>query len=273
MLDNDPLAYRFEDHDHDDITVPPSWVPQDYDITVPPSWVPQDLEGEWTVSPIEGVREAYIQLRELIVRQAHEKYVLWNALAFGRIAPLHFSIRDRSQPFPVVLADIHSPVSTTSQLAFHLAGDFAPSKTLTDFWVRGVKALAKGASASSSRIDLASTGIGIQQEFAQMLVSLFGTIGQQLRYGATGQLFITQTGRFASTYQLQICDQFFIIPDEAAEFLRLLHDELHTAILTGSTIGGAWGHVGLNSDGDLCYILTPPNLIRDPSFRLAEEVE
>jgi hypothetical protein len=161
----------------------------------------------------------------------------------------------------------------TEQLQFALEGGFAPSKKLTDFWVRGVTALATQAGASASGLALASTDTEIQQEFTKMLTSLFGTTGQQLRYEPGRDADITRGKRFLLPYQIQLVDRFFIIPDETAEFLQLLRSEMVFAISNGARIEGGWGAVQVNRASDLYYDLEPPNTISDPSFVPSQEVE
>jgi hypothetical protein len=159
------------------------------------------------------------------------------------------------------------------QLSFGLRGVFTPSKDLTDFWVRGVKALAQEANVDPSGMELASTQLEIQQEFSKMLTSLVGTIGQRLKYGDKSDVNITRAGRFSLQYQIKICDRFLIIPDEAASFLYALRSEMITALAGDAVIEGAWGRVGVNSSGDLFYALVPPIIIRDDSFVPSEDIE
>lgn len=159
------------------------------------------------------------------------------------------------------------------QLSFLLDGAFTPSSRLTDIWVRGLKALAKEANVKSTGLALSSTPVEIQQEFTKMIISLFATIGQQLRYQATPNLVITENGRFMLPYQIIICDRFFVIPDEAATFLRTLREDLVYSLSKSASLKGSWGQVSLTPAHDLVYALKPPPIIRDPGFIPAEDVE
>jgi hypothetical protein len=172
-----------------------------------------------------------------------------------------------------VITEAHPPSSPKPQLLLPLRGDFAPSKGLTDFWVRGVRALAKEANVPESSLALAASDTEIQQEFTKMLFSLLGTVAQQLRYGDRESVDITKDGRFMVRYQIQLCDRFLIVPDEADKFLSLLRQEMVTAISNGSRIGGAWGRIALHRSGELRYVLAPPNMASDPAFVRSEEVE
>jgi hypothetical protein len=53
----------------------------------------------------------------------------------------------------------------------------------------------------------------------------------------------------------------------------MLRSEMITALGNDSTIQGAWGGIGVNSSGELFYMLQPPNVIRDPSFTRSEDIE
>jgi hypothetical protein len=159
--------------------------------------------------------------------------------------------------------------SLNDQLALNLPGSFAPTKQLTDFWVRGVSAFAHRAGISS----VSHAGPEVQQEFAKMLSAVLGTEAQQIRYGSRGNLAITSSGRFLLEYQTHICDRFFIIPDEGTVFLQLLREELIAAVSKGCTIAGAWGRVSITPHRELCFALTSPNVIHDPDFVPSEEVD
>ena len=193
-------------------------------------------------------------------------------------AATHFLALDESQHTPYFIAleqsENQNPAAVaTEQLAFPLGGDFSPSKELTSFWVRGVTAMAGRADPKLAPSAVAATDLEIQQEFARMLISLFGTTAQQLRYETKPDLIISRRSRFELTYQIQLCDQFIIIPDEAQQFLSLLHEELVAALSSGVRITGAWGYVTVNRAGGLEYILAPPRRIVDDSFTRAERVE
>jgi len=159
------------------------------------------------------------------------------------------------------------------QLSLRLKGDFAPSRDLTAFWVRGVTAHARQAAPSSSEVVPAPTDLEIRQEFAKAFASLMGTIGQQLRYSTKRELYITVSGLFKLAYANQLCDRFLISPYETPQFLEMLRNELVSALSDGSKIEGAWGRICVDSSGELYYVLTPPRVVRDQSFIRAEEVE
>jgi hypothetical protein len=160
-------------------------------------------------------------------------------------------------------------VAATTNRIFPMTGGFTPSKALADFWVRGVKALARE---NKQSVDAISE-MEIQQEFAKTLTSVFGTLAQQLRYGGGRDCAITRSSRFVLPYQIELCERFFIIPDEAGTFLTMLRDELGTGVSAGARIQGAWGRIDLDDSGDLQYVLTPPSMASDPTFVPSEEVE
>jgi hypothetical protein len=150
-----------------------------------------------------------------------------------------------------------------------LPGDFSPSKKLTDIWVAGLLALGKEA----GRDTVATAGFEVAQEFSHTLSSLFGTIGQQLRFQRSSDLAITRDARFTPGYQIRICDAFLIIPDQASEFLDLLRSEIYTALEVGCQISGGWGRIKSAPGGDLVFDLTPASFASDPEFEESEEIE
>jgi hypothetical protein len=111
------------------------------------------------------------------------------------------------------------------------------------------------------------------QEFSKTLSALLGTIAQQLRYESPSDTMLTRQQRFTASYQIQLCDAFLIIPDQAADFLRLLFSELSDAIRTGCTLSGDWGELRLSSAKELYFKLSPPDFVVDPGFVESEEVE
>jgi len=257
----------------------------------PSGWHRQDSIDEWAVSPVELVHAVFrdraaaprlwgmhksdsdasrhwMLIIDAVFRGEEE--VARDLSAISHFSNLYWDVLTTELP---VLTEVQFRESPKAQLTFLLRGDFAPSKGITDFWVRGVKALAQEANVLSSGITLASTQTEIQQEFGKMLTSLFGRLGQQLRYARDRDLNITRAGRFLLPYQIQICDRFLIIPDEAAAFFQMLRDELIAAISNGASIEGSWGRVTVNPAGELCYLLTPPKMVHDPSFVPSEEVE
>jgi hypothetical protein len=139
--------------------------------------------------------------------------------------------------------------------------------------MRGIKALADEGNIPLTALALAPSQTEVQQEFSKMLISLFSSIGQQLRYQSNPVVNITQAGRFTLQFQIKLCDRFFIVPDEAAEFLHVLRAELITALSSGSRIKGPWGQIAVSAAGDLIYSLIPPTTISDPSFTPAEDIE
>jgi hypothetical protein len=272
------------------------------------SWAQQALVDEWTVSPVEAVRTFFLPRsvvldqwwavlklasdpwleRELVTGDVIQLIAKLNATELRReeLAILRELMLKETytwvghqelvaEPLPErVFERQELPTEPKpDQLTFLLKGDFAPSKRLTEFWVRGVKAFAQGAGVPLSSPALASTETELKQEFARALAALFGANAQQLRHGAPGNLHITQMGRFLLEYQIRICDQFFIVPDEATEFLQQLREELTASVLSGSTIAGGWGRIAVNASGELCYILAAAEMISDPAFVRSEEVE
>lgn len=169
----------------------------------------------------------------------------------------------------VIPVSWEAQVAPVGQLSLALRGTFAPSRPLTEFWVRGVTAFAQRAQATPIEYTTGS----LQEEFANSLTSLLGSMGQRVRYGATRNHNFTEGGRFLLEYQVQLCDRFLVIPDEAAAFLQMLREELFSAVSNGCRIEGAWGRVTATADGDLRFALTPPNIVRDPDFVRSEEVE
>jgi hypothetical protein len=161
---------------------------------------------------------------------------------------------------------IYGHVSKVKQLTFPLGGDFVPSKELVRYWVRGVEATAAEAAVRSFGTEGTVIDGSLQRKFAEEVISLFGTIGQQLRHESEADVKITKGGRFGLVYQVQLSEQFFIIPDEVSAFLSELKEEITSAILAGSDISGTWGKIELDSTGDLCYKLQPLNIVRNESF-------
>jgi hypothetical protein len=159
----------------------------------------------------------------------------------------------------------------SAQLVLRLPGGFAPSRALVDFWVRGVQAAAERAAISPDRLGVTETQL--KQEFAKNVISVLGMIAQQLRYEKSADRNITDRGRFGLRHQIEFCDRFLIIPDEAGEFLAMLREELSASVKTGLRITGEWGSVSANQSGDLFYELRPAARQVDPSFVRSEAVE
>src|SRR5258708_40050602 len=67
------------------------------------------------------------------------------------------------------------------QLSLALAERFAPSKALTDFWIKSIEALAREAAVRPIKLMIASSEMEIPHQFSMMLTSLFGAIAQKLR--------------------------------------------------------------------------------------------
>ena len=264
-------------------------------------WDHTDLPDEWSVSPVEAI-QSFFSIRAVTLRKrlssksVSEMSLTWRLVRDAKWLDDHTALviadvqkaygplvlrvgefvvtEDQRQVDKFVVAEDQKQYAEArlSQLSFPLKGAFAPSKSLTDFWVRGVKAFAQRANTEFG-INIAYTDSEVQQEFAKMLNSLLGTIGQQLRYGINPDVAITRQQRFLLEYQIKICDRFLIIPDEATTFLQTLQDELLAAILAGSTIEGAWGRIIATQSGELCYLLSPPTMVQDSSFVRSEEVE
>jgi hypothetical protein len=152
---------------------------------------------------------------------------------------------------------------------FELGGDFSPSKKLTDIWIAGLIALGKEA----GRNTVATADFEVAQEFSHTLTSLFGTIGQQLRFQRSSDRAITKDTRFTPGYQIRICDAFLVIPDQASDFLDLLRSEISAALEVGCQISGAWGRIRSTPGGDLVFDLAPPSFASDPEFEESEEIE
>jgi hypothetical protein len=162
----------------------------------------------------------------------------------------------------------HVTASPSGQLALKMAGDFSPSKKLTDIWLSSLSILAKEAGKQVHVHPFEAA-----QEFSKTLYSLLGTIAQQLRYENPSDTLLSRQQRFTAAYQIQLCDAFLIIPDQAADFLSLLFSELSEAIGAGCTLNGDWGELCLSLTQDLYFRLSPPDFVVDPNFVESEEVE
>jgi hypothetical protein len=177
-------------------------------FALPPGWQEDELAGEFA-SPVEAVRAHF---NEALLGSGR-----WTHATKADISLLWSTLVTRNTLYPGVgVTRLFNEFAIISRLnySFGLRGVFAPSKNLTDFWVRSVKALAHEANVREG-MELASTQLELQQEFSKMLTSLFGAIGQQLRYGNNSDLNITKNGKFLLHYQIKICDRFLIVPDEA----------------------------------------------------------
>lgn len=156
------------------------------------------------------------------------------------------------------------------QLSMRLRGDFFPSKRLTEIWLSSLETLAREAGQSVS----APADFEAAQQLSNTLITLFGTIAQQLRYETPDGLHaITKHNRITANYQIQICDALFIVPDQASEFLGLLKDELTSALRSGVAIEGDWGRLSTDRRGDVFFRLMRPNFVEDPFYEEPEAVE
>jgi hypothetical protein len=243
---------------------------------------PNALQADdFVVSPVDRIRrffaeQAYVYRPIENVSAEWERYFRTSGFLedYGLHSSLLTFIASHLEPqnFNVdINLNLHAPRESLAQLFFPLEGSFSPSKKITDIWIQSVKALAADV---NEKTDIVFTStIEVQHEFTKLLSGLFGTIAQQMRYGAPAELSITKGDAFTPGYEIQICDRFLILPSLAAQFLSLLREELISAISVGGVIKGAWGYVGLNSSGALYFFLTPPEMISDQTFVVAEEVE
>lgn len=156
-----------------------------------------------------------------------------------------------------------------SEYQLALSGSFSPSKKLTDIWTSSLSAMAKDVG-KTIRV---GADFEAAQEFSKTLNALLGTIAQQLRYESPSDVSLTKGQRFTPAYQIQLCDAFLIVPDQAADFLGLLFAELSAAIRAGCTLNGDWGDLRVSAVGELYYRLSPPDFVVDRNFVESEEVE
>jgi hypothetical protein len=159
------------------------------------------------------------------------------------------------------------------QLTFPVTTEFSPSKELVDLWVKSVKSYVEEADRARLTVALNPSYLELQQQFAKTLHSTFGMIAQQLRYEGAANLNITRANRFVPRMQLELCEQFLINGYESSQFLTMLGTELKSAIAKGLNIRGAWGHIEENSESDIVYELTNPNITSDASFVRATRIE
>jgi hypothetical protein len=142
------------------------------------------------VSPVEEVRAFFPVLRTNAPRWTeHSAFVLgahtprWTPHSFASVSPERLRLIVRTlfgdsgsieDAWPRAVVILHEPLNhvvefthsvevPAKQLSLSLGGSFAPSKVLTDFWVRGVTAFAQRGNVSLSSLDLASTETEIQQ--------------------------------------------------------------------------------------------------------------
>jgi hypothetical protein len=116
-----------------------------------------------------------------------------------------------------------------------LEGTYSPSKALVEVWVESVLALASDAGISVDKIAVAQDRVEAQQEFAKTLLSLLGATAQRLRYRTgNSSTQITTGGNFTPSFQIQLCDRFFILPSKSSDFLIMLKTELVSALKSGS---------------------------------------
>lgn len=167
------------------------------------------------------------------------------------------------------VTDLQGVPEPSGQFALRIVGDFSPSKKLTDIWVSCLSALGNEA---GRKVHVAEDS-EIAQEFSKILSSLLGTIAQQLRYESPSDTLVTRQQRFTAYYQIQLCDAFLIIPDQAAEFLGLLYTELSNFLRADGTLSGDWGELRISSAKELFFKLSPPDFVVDPAFEESEEIE
>jgi len=73
-------------------------------------------------------------------------------------------------------------------------------------------------------------------------------MAQEFRYSITSgvrQRVASDNGRFDPVVQVEICERFLIVPDQASRFLSLLEDEIYSYLRDGGKFAGAWGQINL----------------------------
>jgi hypothetical protein len=230
---------------------------------------------EFSASPVDDVQRAITladefkfwpteQLADMPwgLALAFEKSLI-SALVSGGISPEDFTVHDYFAKTELV-SDL-----AEGQLPLKISGDFSPSKKLTDIWISSLSVMAKEV---GKQIHMGAD-FEAAQEFSKTLYSSLGTVAQQLRYESPLDTSLTRHQRFTAAYQIQLCDAFLIVPDQAADFLSLLSFELSEAIRAGCTLNGDWGELRVSPTKELYFKLTPPDFVVDPNFVESEEVE
>lgn len=159
-----------------------------------------------------------------------------------------------------------------TQAVLRLDGDFSPSHRLVEFWVRGVASY-RPANIGRTPTETGKVNPQIQAEFSKLLLSILGMVGQQRRYSRERSAPLTIGGRFSTLLQIEFCDRFQIVPDESRDFLRMLADELRSAVSDGARITGAWGSIVLDDSQDLTFMLQEAVFASADGFVKSEDVE
>lgn len=144
---------------------------------------------------------------------------------------------------------------------------FHPSTKLLSIWRTNIRDLANEGGRKNVELRMASAAdFELARQFVLSLEAVLGSLAQYLRHEEQPQLIITNGVRFAASFQVALCEEFKIIPDQAYEFLRLLNSELRAAFEAGWEVGGSWGKVEMDRAGDLHYALRPFHDVEDPNF-------
>lgn len=225
-------------------------------------------QGDFIVSPVDSIAEAI----RAATSNAMELTILHWDIAQEQAETLARLTVESFKAFPQLSANSNQQqILRIEPDELDLRGGFAPSQSLVEYWVRGVRAAAERAGYSPEQ--LVATPTDLKQEFAKNLTSVLGMVAQQLRYEREPDNKITQHRRFVLRLQIELCDRFLVIPDEAGEFLSLLRVELINAIRSGARISGEWGAILYVNEDELKYELRAPVRAIDPAFVRSEPVE
>jgi hypothetical protein len=148
-----------------------------------------------------------------------------------------------------------------------LAGSFTPSEELLRAWRKNVETTLHKARTSYVPDRVAS------EEFSKAITSVIGSIGQEKRYSEKrSRAIAAENGRFDPLIQVEICERFLIVPDQAARFLALLEREIYEFVSNGPAFAGAWGRLRAEQPRRLVFDLQQPNFRHENNFVRAKEV-
>ncbi|MGJ4900164.1 hypothetical protein ACQR0V_01250 [Bradyrhizobium sp. HKCCYLS2058] len=186
-----------------------------------------------------------------------------------RALPLVWKIKDRQTDVRVPSRPQSAPTDAEprqGQLSLQSKA-FHPSTKLLSIWRTNISDLAREGGRKNVELRMAGAAdFELAREFISSLEAVIGALAQYLRYEEHPQTTITNGTRFAASFQVALCEEFKIIPDQAYEFLRLLNCELRAAFDAGWEVAGSWGKIETSRTGDLQYTLAPVDDMKDPSF-------
>lgn len=140
------------------------------------------------------------------------------------------------------------------EIQFQFAADFAPSKTLVEYWKRGIEFYRRldqdnienpfVFSKSSKTFDAQ-----IRQEFTELLWGRIIREARRARAKLLTQLILIDSDQlFSPKFEYELSELFPIRPNELSSFLNAASQELYQYFIEGGVKSGNWGSIKIRDN-------------------------